>query len=370
MDKIFEKIDVLCEEANALYENEDYTKALLKYKEALYLLPMPRNQWEASAWLYTSIGDTFFGLKKFNDAKENYYNALNCPNGHGNAYIYLSLGQALFELQESSTSKDFLRKALALEGRQIFLGENRKYIESIELFSKGDLLQLIDTKLNNQKETPTQETIVNIDNKIDTYTKEHGIDEELIIQQALLLLTIPLVDYVKSLQILAQIKSVQAYILSASIQLNHQGYIEEDLITALKGCKQASPSEKSMIYYLLSQAKGSQDSDYEPFLLAAIDEDTTSVLPYIALSEYYMSIYNGKLRIEDLKVLSNYGIDIIGDMKKKAFSLNKIGISNIQKILSEDDNFNYASYEWYINEYIKGIYVSRFNYKNYKMMEL
>jgi tetratricopeptide (TPR) repeat protein len=50
-NKIYEKIIMLSEEGDALAEQSNFNEAIKKYKEALDLLPTPKNQWEASTWL-------------------------------------------------------------------------------------------------------------------------------------------------------------------------------------------------------------------------------------------------------------------------------------------------------------------------------
>lgn len=131
-DADFDQIEKLIEEGNAFYENGELKKALIKYESALDIIPAPKTDWEASTWLYTSIGDVFFSGDNLEAAKDNYYNALNCPDGVGNAYIHLSLGQTQFELEENEKSKESLLKAYMLEGNEIFKDEASKYFESIE----------------------------------------------------------------------------------------------------------------------------------------------------------------------------------------------------------------------------------------------
>jgi len=129
-DEIYDKIEKWSEEGNNFFEREQFTQALKKYKAALKLVPEPKSDWEASTWLYTSIGDVHFSENDFDKAKENYYSALNCPDGH-NPYVNLSLGQTLYELEESETSRKFLLLAYMSEGNEIFEDEDPKYIGHI-----------------------------------------------------------------------------------------------------------------------------------------------------------------------------------------------------------------------------------------------
>ncbi len=124
-------IEQISEKGNSYYEEHKFGSALNKYNEALVLVPSPKESYEASTWLYTSIADCYYSLDNLDDAKENYYNALNCPNGLANGYINLSLGITLFELEESEKSQEFLLRAYMLEGEEIFEDEDEKYFNSI-----------------------------------------------------------------------------------------------------------------------------------------------------------------------------------------------------------------------------------------------
>ncbi len=129
-------VEELSEEGNDLFEKEQFLDALKKYEQALNLLPIPKINWEASTWLYTSIADVYFSINDLEIAKNNYYNALNCPEGMGNAYIHFSLGQVLFLLGEIDKSRQSLLRSYMLEGEDIFKDEDPKFRKSIENYLK------------------------------------------------------------------------------------------------------------------------------------------------------------------------------------------------------------------------------------------
>jgi hypothetical protein len=56
-DEMHHKIEALSKEGNSLADNGKYQGAKKKFIEALYLLSEPLEQWEACAWLLTTIGD-------------------------------------------------------------------------------------------------------------------------------------------------------------------------------------------------------------------------------------------------------------------------------------------------------------------------
>lgn len=104
---------------------------ITKYNEALDLVPSPKEDWEASTWTYTALGDAYFLKSHFKEASNFFYDALNCPGGIENPFINLRLGQSLFELNQLDKSKEFLLRAYMLEGTEIFDDEDPKYFEII-----------------------------------------------------------------------------------------------------------------------------------------------------------------------------------------------------------------------------------------------
>jgi tetratricopeptide (TPR) repeat protein len=131
-DKTYESVKTLSEQADALVENDELETAIATYEQALGLIPEPKTNWEASTWLYASIGDTYFFLEDFEKAASNMYNALNCPDGHTNAFIYLRLGESQLELGERKKARENLLRAYMLEGAEIFEEEDPKYKQVIQ----------------------------------------------------------------------------------------------------------------------------------------------------------------------------------------------------------------------------------------------
>lgn len=129
---VHKKIEELSQEGNILMENNKFDEAIEKFNAAIALVPSPKSEWEASTWLYTAIGDAFFLKKDYKNAKDSFYNALNCPKGLSNPFILLRIGQSLFECKELDKAKEFLLKAYMLEGTGVFNDEDEKYIELIK----------------------------------------------------------------------------------------------------------------------------------------------------------------------------------------------------------------------------------------------
>lgn len=131
-NKKYEKIKKLSRKGDLIAENGDYNKALEKYWEAYDLIPNPKTEWEASLWLLTAIGDANFFNKDFKAGVDNLTSAMNCPNGIGNPFVHLRLGQCQYELGNLEKAADELTRAYAIEGKDIFEGEDSKYFEFLK----------------------------------------------------------------------------------------------------------------------------------------------------------------------------------------------------------------------------------------------
>ncbi len=121
------KVNNLSEMGNLLVDSRSYDKAISFFNDALALLPLPIQQWEAGTWLYTAIGEAYYFKGDYENAKNNLYNALNCAGSKDSAFTYLRLGQSLFEFGDLVGAKENLLKAYMLEGNEIFDDEDEKY---------------------------------------------------------------------------------------------------------------------------------------------------------------------------------------------------------------------------------------------------
>ncbi|GMA98789.1 hypothetical protein [Pelosinus sp. IPA-1] len=131
-NKIYEKIEGLSDEGNELIDDDRYDEAINKFNAALDLIPQPKHDWEASTWLYASIGDAYYLKEDYKKAKEYFYNAMNCPDGVDNPFILLRLGESLFECEGFEKAKEYLLRAFMLEGYKIFRDEDKKYFNLIK----------------------------------------------------------------------------------------------------------------------------------------------------------------------------------------------------------------------------------------------
>jgi tetratricopeptide (TPR) repeat protein len=122
-------IDKLSEEGNMLAEVNDFDGAIKKYEQAMAIVPQPQSEYEASMWLYASIGDMYFFKEDYETSASNLYNSLNCLNGQVSGFVHLRLGQNLFELDQKDKALNHFMTAYMLEGKDIFNGEDKKYFK-------------------------------------------------------------------------------------------------------------------------------------------------------------------------------------------------------------------------------------------------
>lgn len=123
----FEKVTLLTSSGDELVEEGQLNKALIQYKEALSLIPIPKENWEASIWIFTAIGDVYFFKDDFEEALSCFLESLKCDGGIDNPFVQLRLGQCFFELNNLAKAQDYLLRAYMLSGDEIFNNEDEKY---------------------------------------------------------------------------------------------------------------------------------------------------------------------------------------------------------------------------------------------------
>ena len=130
-DDTHKKILFLTNQGEILFEKEKYKKAINKYNQAFLLIPKPYSSYEASSWVLTAIGDCYFFLQDFKKALSTFKHAEACEGGL-NPFIWMRIGQCYFEEENSHDSREYLIRAYAVEGEEIFEDDNPKYLESIK----------------------------------------------------------------------------------------------------------------------------------------------------------------------------------------------------------------------------------------------
>ena len=122
-------IDRHCSNGDLLLDEGQFDVALAAYQAAMALIPEPKENWEASTWIYTAIGDTLSYMCNFAEALQAFQKAIASPDGLGNPYIHLKLGECQFEMGNFEKAANELTRAYMSEGPEIFEGEDQKYFE-------------------------------------------------------------------------------------------------------------------------------------------------------------------------------------------------------------------------------------------------
>jgi tetratricopeptide (TPR) repeat protein len=124
------EIERICEEGSELFDEEEYQKAIKVWEQAFRLVPEPKNNFSQSLWLHSSIGDAYFLLHDFKQSVMHFFAAKSNikENGYANPFIMLRLGQSYLEINDTANAKEYLLRAYAIGGKELFESEEDKYL--------------------------------------------------------------------------------------------------------------------------------------------------------------------------------------------------------------------------------------------------
>jgi tetratricopeptide (TPR) repeat protein len=122
-----EMIVELCSEGDQLAKQRELAAALLKYREALALIPRPVEEHDAALRVLTRLGDTCFQLGRYSEGKFALQGAMR-SSGMGDPFIHLRLGQCELELGNPERAADELARAYKAGGEALFAGDDPKYL--------------------------------------------------------------------------------------------------------------------------------------------------------------------------------------------------------------------------------------------------
>lgn len=126
------KVRRLCFRGYQHYDGGKYQRALRSFYQAWLVLPKPQARWREAGWILTAIGDSYFRIGKYQQAREALLSALSCPEADASPFIYLRYGQVLYELDQMDEARQALEKATRLGGDEIFADEDSKYRLALE----------------------------------------------------------------------------------------------------------------------------------------------------------------------------------------------------------------------------------------------
>ena len=139
-DELYEQIEDLSGQGNDLCDDDNFRGAIDVWQSALALLPEPKNQWEAALWLHASIGDAYYQEDEFENARNSFFDAMNCPDGQDNPFVYYMLGKTLLRLEQEEEAVQYLLRAYMLEGVDIFDADEDEGPDAFALLEQHGLV--------------------------------------------------------------------------------------------------------------------------------------------------------------------------------------------------------------------------------------
>ena len=127
---LFSVITSACSRGDAFLaegSEEATVNAFDSYAEAFGQLPEPNNSWHASGWILSRMGECYFRLGSFKQAKELYADLMWRPGTIGNPWIHLRHGQINFELGNLDAAAEELTRALIGGGEEVLQYDDPKY---------------------------------------------------------------------------------------------------------------------------------------------------------------------------------------------------------------------------------------------------
>ncbi|PTL85066.1 M48 family metallopeptidase [Vitiosangium sp. GDMCC 1.1324] len=131
-DARHETIAELCAMGEELVRRKELASALLKFREALALIPRPVEEHDEALEILRAIGDTCFRLGRFSEGKYALQGAVRSSGGLGSPFIHLRLGQCELELGNRERAEEELSRALQGGGEALFSGEAPKYLAFVK----------------------------------------------------------------------------------------------------------------------------------------------------------------------------------------------------------------------------------------------
>lgn len=116
------------DQGDRLLDRDRFARAWDAYRAALALIPDPKHQYGIALEAYTALGEGYFFAAHHDRALRAFREALKAPGGVENPLLHLRIGQAHFERGEFDAAADALTRAYALDGEDVFAGEDEKYL--------------------------------------------------------------------------------------------------------------------------------------------------------------------------------------------------------------------------------------------------
>lgn len=132
------EVDQLGRKGHQLYKDGQIEAAIKTWREALDLIPEPKQEYFETRRFLLAMGDAYFGKRMYSEACECFYK-IHGPQSldDGSFYTVLRLGECYFELGDEENAKQYLIKAYMLGGKAIFepedgMEDGRKYYDFLK----------------------------------------------------------------------------------------------------------------------------------------------------------------------------------------------------------------------------------------------
>ncbi|MBC9932917.1 tetratricopeptide repeat protein [Chitinophaga qingshengii] len=125
VDRIQQQIDL----GHRAFAEGNYEKAVVAWTRALKKIPSPKSGFGQSLALNASIGDAYFKLRDYRQARV-YLEAAKAntaENGNTNAFVLMRLGEVMLELDERPAAREYMIQAYSIGGEQLFEAEETEY---------------------------------------------------------------------------------------------------------------------------------------------------------------------------------------------------------------------------------------------------
>lgn len=138
-EEVYEELQDLADQGNIALDQGRLSEAISLWQQALSLLPEPLNQWQATFWLYASMGEAYYQQASFEDAIQMLVQAQDNPEAKDNPYPYYMLGKCYWRL-EHERAAEYLLKAYELDGEGIFAADTIEGEDCLQyLYDRGVL---------------------------------------------------------------------------------------------------------------------------------------------------------------------------------------------------------------------------------------
>jgi len=127
-NKLLNDIQAKIDQGDEFLNTDDFTQAVELYRQGLSLIPEPKHLHDISLPAFTALGEAYFYSGNYRKALSAFREALKAPGGVENPLLHLRLGQTYYESGDLNRAADSLTRAYALDGRDVFEGEDDKYL--------------------------------------------------------------------------------------------------------------------------------------------------------------------------------------------------------------------------------------------------